>query len=290
MIFYLFLSIIFATGLLIILKSFHIWKADTMHAIVCNYWTAASWSLFFGFLDTGGFTADLRAVIPFAIITGFFFIIVFFITGKTTQVAGVGTASVASKMSMIIPIVAGIILYNESIDLKKTLGILLAVPAVVLISLPGEGRASASFGKSGSWLPVLLFVGAGMVDTLIKFAQHTFITDENRNFVIMIIFGSAGCFGLARLTYELRILKKRLTRRSIAAGILLGTANYFSLHFLVMCLEMPGSESSTVFAYVNMGVVILSFFTGLVLFGEKAGKWKMLGLAMALSAIAFLSV
>lgn len=289
MILYLILSIISSTVLLIILKSFYFWKVNTLHGIIFNYWTAATLSFLIApssIIDNFHQLNDLWYVTG---TIGFLFIIVFYITGRTAQQLGMGVASVASKMSMVIPIAAGLILYNESMGLQKMSGILLAIPAVILVSRPSVKQEGVQFRWSDIWLPILLFLGAGLVDTAIKFAQFTYMNDGNRQLVIMSIFASAGIIGIIRLLYEVFLLKKKVLWRSAGAGILLGTTNYLSLFFLLKCLEDPASESSTVFAYVNIGVVITSFLTGLVLFSEKADKNKIAGVILALIAIAVLS-
>ena len=135
----------------------------------------------------------------------------------------------------------------------------------------------------------MLFIGAGMVDTAIKFAQHHYINDDNRQLVIMSIFASAGIFGVLRLLFEIFIQKKFVSMRSVMGGLLLGTVNYFSIYFLLKCLESPGTESSTVFALVNVGIVITSFLSGLLLFKESVDRNKIIGLILALVAILILS-
>ena len=289
MILFLILSIVSSTCLLVILKSFYFWKINTLHGIIFNYFTAASLSFLVAPDSIINNYHELRSLWYVAGSIGFLFIIVFFITGKTTQQLGVGVASIASKMSMVIPIAAGLVLYNETMGLQKMTGILLAIPAVVLVSFPSVKQEGVQFKVSDIWLPVILFFGAGFVDTAIKYAQHTFMNDDNRQLVIMAIFASAGAFGLIRLLYEVFFLKRKLLWRSIGGGVLLGTTNYLSLYFLLKCLEDPSSESSTVFAYVNIGVVITSFLTGLILFAEKLERNKVIGVLLSLIAIAVLS-
>ena len=53
----------------------------------------------------------------------------------TAQKNGLSVASVASKMSVIIPILFGIYVYNESYRIIKIIGIILALIAVYLTSL-----------------------------------------------------------------------------------------------------------------------------------------------------------
>ncbi|MDQ3050602.1 MAG: EamA/RhaT family transporter [Bacteroidota bacterium] len=289
MVMYLILTIISSTGLLIILKSFYYWKVNTLHGIIFNYWTATTLSFLIAPSSIINNLHQLNDLWYVAGTIGFLFIIVFYITGRTTQQLGVGVASVASKMSMVIPIAAGLILYNETMGLQKMSGILLAIPAVILVSRPSVKQEGVQFRWSEIWLPVLLFLGAGLVDTAIKFAQFTYMNEDNTQLVIMSIFASAGIIGIIILLYEVLFQKKKLLWRSVVGGLLLGTTNYLSLFFLLKCLEDPASESSTVFAYVNIGVVITSFLTGLILFSEKAEKNKIIGVVLSLIAIAVLS-
>ncbi len=290
MITYLLLSIVSATLLLIILKKFVFWQVNTLHGIIVNYWVAASFSFAMAPQSVPEVITALDGIWPVSLTIGFMFITVFLIIAKTTQVAGIAVASVASKMSMVIPIVAGILLYHESTGLLKSIGILLAVPAVIITSRPSvPAGARVKFNIRDIGLPVLLFLGAGLVDTAIKFAQHHYMNDQNRQIVIMSVFGFAGLFGLLRLLFDLLVVRKPFMLKSIAAGILLGVTNYYSLYFLLRCLEQPGSESSTVFAFVNTGVVLASFLTGLWLFGEKANKNKIAGIAMAILSIVILA-
>ncbi len=290
MVLYLLLSILSAACLLIIFRYFVFWKIDTMHAIIVNYWTAAMFSFMTAPAENGRKLYMIGEFWYVSLLIGLLFIVVFFITAKTTQKIGVGVASVASKMSMVIPIGAGIWLYQESLDLQKSIGILLAIPAVILTSKPSKQQEGVAFDWRNLGLPVLLFVGAGLVDTCIKFMQHHYMNDDNRQLVIMSIFASAGLIGLFKLLFEVIVQKKHLSIRSIGGGLLLGSTNYFSLYFLLKCLESPGTESSTVFALVNIGVVITSFITGLLLFKETSDRNKVIGLMLSVIAILVLSV
>ena len=286
---YLLLTILTSTGLFLILKSFRYYKVDTFHGIAFNYWTASAMAFAMSPQQIISQSSELTGYGYVPVLIGGLFIIVFYITGLTTQKLGVGPASVASKMSMVIPIAAGVLLYQESMGLQKIAGILLAIPAVILVSWPSDKETRHGSGLSQYSLPVVLFLGAGLVDTAIKFAQHHFMNDANRQLVILSIFMSAGIFGMFRVLYEVIRLKKTVHLRSIIGGVALGITNYLSLYFLLKCLETPGSESSTVFAYVNIGVVISSFIAGLLLFGEKPEKTKIIGVVLSVISITILS-
>lgn len=290
---YLILSILCSTLLLLILKSFIRWRVDTLHGIIFNYFTAGSLALLLSPVSIGDYFGDLKPVLPFSLGVGLMFITVFMITALTTQKHGIGVASVASKMSMIIPIAAGLILYNESLEWTKSIGLLLALPAVVVTSFPSKSTRElqqSQGSRNNVLLPMLLFAGAGLVDTAIKFSQYRYMNEQNQFLIIMSIFYAAGVIGILWLAYQMYTRKKGVKIRSLLGGVLLGTANFFSLYFLIRCLAWPGSESSTVFAYVNIGVVTCSFLAGMVVFREKAGRYQFMGVALAIGAIVFLSL
>lgn len=290
---YLILSILCSTLLLLILKSFIRWRVDTFHGIIFNYFTAGSLALLLSPVSIGDYYRELKPVLPFSLVVGLMFITVFMITAMTTQKHGIGVASVASKMSMIIPITAGLILYNESLEWTKSIGLLLALPAVVVTSIPSKATRElqqTQGSRNSIILPLMLFAGAGLVDTAIKYSQHRYMNDQNQFMIIMSIFYAAGILGFLWLIYEIYTHKKRIKIQSLFGGVLLGAANFFSLYFLIRCLAWPGSESSTVFAYVNIGVVTCSFLAGMAVFREKAGRYQYMGVVLAIGAIVFLSL
>src|SRR5688572_1160500 len=103
----LLLSIVFSTMLFVILRLFPKMKVITFNGIVVNYFVAATWS-FIVSGKTFGEAMPETGLLPVILIMGSLFISVFFITGLTTQRTGVAVAAVASKMSMVIPVAAGL--------------------------------------------------------------------------------------------------------------------------------------------------------------------------------------
>ncbi len=79
--------------------------------------------------------------LPWAGLMGFSFIFLFNIIAFTAQKLGVAIASVANKLSMVIPFIFSIYLYNEEATPLKLAGIGVALVAVVLTSWPKGGRA-----------------------------------------------------------------------------------------------------------------------------------------------------
>ena len=131
---YIVLSVLFNTVLPVIFKVYKKYGIDVFPALVTNYFTAFLVGLF---LNINAFSISETAEKPWLIgsfILGFLFISVFYVTALTSQRNGLSVASVASKMSIIIPVIFGVILYNEKMGFFKIIGIILALFAVYFTS------------------------------------------------------------------------------------------------------------------------------------------------------------
>ena len=108
--------------------------------------------------------------LPWAGLMGFSFIFLFNIIAFTAQKLGVAIASVANKLSMVIPFLFSIYLYNEKATPLKIAGIVIALLAVVLTTWPKSGRADGNRSVRQSWMyiiPLVLFLGSGLLDTMV---------------------------------------------------------------------------------------------------------------------------
>lgn len=285
---YLTLTIISATFLFVTFKFFARFNINNFQGVVFNYWTAALFSFLINFTQNVEHLDEITELLPATLIIGLLFITIFYVTALTTQKLGLAVASVAAKMSMVIPITAGVLLYAEHLGWLRIIGILIALTAVYFTS-----SRSSSNEKEFQWkdffLPIILFLGTGMVDASIKFSQHTFMNEENRTIVILCLFGSAGFFGLLKLLFNYATKKETIQMKAVFGGIILGLFNYCSIYFLLKCFEIPGSQSSIVFALLNIGIVLLSSLIALFFFKEKMSSKNFMGIALAIVAIILLT-
>ena len=284
---YLFLSILFSTGLFVIFKYFGIYKIETLKAIVVNYMVAF----------TLGFISSEKTIIiteipnqPWfygAIFLGAMFVSIFFVMAITAQKNGISVASISGKMSVVIPIFFGVLLYGESINLLKITGIIIALIAVYLASIK-EGENDV---KKGQLLfPMLLFVGSGIIDTSLKYIEEQFVPVEEVAVFSGSLFAIAAFFGSVLL--GIKALKKRdsFGFKNIIAGIILGVPNYYSIVFLIKALQTDGFESSTLFTLNNVAIVIVSSIVGLILFRERFSNNNKIGVFLAIIGIILVSL
>ena len=284
---YLFLSILFSTGLFVIFKYFGIFKIDVLKAIVVNYIVA--FTLGFVSAENSIFISDIPSQPWFfgALFLGAMFVSIFFVMAMTAQRNGVSVASISGKMSVVIPILFGVFLYNESVTFLKVLGIVIALVAVYLASVKDEKR---NFKNAGLLFPMLLFFGSGVIDTTLKYIEVNFVPDQEVAIFSASLFSIAAFFGLIIL--GVKTLKKRevFGLKNIIAGIILGVPNYYSIVFLIKALQTDGFESSTLFTINNVAIVIVSSIVGLLLFKEHFSRRNKIGVFLAILGILLVTI
>lgn len=272
------LSILFSTLLIIIFKLFRKYEINILQAILINYITAA----ITGFL-IHPFYLSAEAWIPVAGGLGVLFVIIFLIMAITTQQAGIAVASVAAKMSMVIPITVSIFYLHEKINYWQWAGITTAILSVFFISYHKEKM------KKNIWafiLPVLLFLGSGLIDTSLNLIQKKWIDPTDFIPFISVVFFFAFASGIIYLMIK---RKQAFTWKSIMAGVVLGLCNWGSLYFLLHALSGSGWQTAVVFAINNLGIVLCAAIAGIGLFKERYSTLNYIGLALSIITIALLS-
>ncbi|WP_158979412.1 DMT family transporter [Cellulophaga sp. L1A9] len=278
----LILCILFSSSLFVIFKLYSTYKVQTLFAIITNYFVAATFSTFF-YKESIDFTTlpSKDWFLP-TISLGFLFILVFYITAKTSQQIGVSVASVSSKMSLVIPVLAGVILYKEELGIIKIVGIILALIAVYFASLKDRTITV----KTGTLvLPLLLFLGSGFVDTSIKYIQATYVPKHEFPFFCTVVFTSAGIFGVLFILIRSFKVPLKINYRNILGGLVLGIFNYLTLHFLLRALQNDFSDSSSIFTINNVATVLFSTLLGILLFKEKLIPKNWIGIGLAVISI-----
>ena len=282
-------TIITFSSMLILFKYFGRYQVNNLQAIIVNYFTAGSLALFIA--NANGIRIVFQHIIlsPYilpSLIIGLLFIITFNLLAYGTQKIGIAISTVANKMSMIIPVIIGIYLFKETLGIVKLIGIILAISAIYMTSTKG---GKLSFDKKYVPIILLIFIGQGMADGTLSWAQKFTITPENTPLFFACTFLFAGILGSLFLLYELIVKKIRFQTKSILWGIALGIPNYLTLHFFVRSLQSPVLESSQVFPVVNMAVIILSAVGGILLFKEKLTPFNWSGIALAVIAISLIT-
>jgi drug/metabolite transporter (DMT)-like permease len=349
---YLIGSIILTSYLTLSFKALERLRISSPQAIVINDITCViTGSIVNGHFPIG--TGVLKeAWLPWAMLMGIAFIVLFNIIALCAQKLGVAITSVANKLSLVIPVLFSVYLYQERLNAIQVLGIVLALVAVVLTSWPAEAgarrktalrrsmpgksappvsasptstpqasasptstsqasasptstpQASASptsappastppaSAPSSKWLfalPLVLFLGSGLLDTLVKYVEQGFLNEGNKNDYLVTAFGVAALAGFIMLALQIVTGRQRLDRRAVLAGICIGVPNYFSIWCLVRVLSDYGDRSASIIPINNMGVVLFSALMAWLLFREHLTRANVTGILLAVAAIALIA-
>ena len=285
---YLLLSISASTIIFIIFKLFEKFQINIFQAIVVNYCIAFTT----GILSYNG-TITISQLpnldwFYYTLVLGALFIIVFNLMAITTQKSGLSVVSVATKMSVVVPVLFGLLYYNESLGTVKLIGIAIALIAVYLTS--NKSKQGITVNRKSIVLPILVFIGSGIIDTSIKFLEDTYVANNDVPLFSAIIFLAAAIIGFIFIIIQIIRGSFNFEFKNIIAGICLGVPNYFSIYFLVKTLRSDILESSGIFAINNVSIVALSTFAGIFIFKEKLIRKNWIGIALAILSIILISI
>lgn len=279
---YLILTVLLTSLFVIFFKVFPRYKIDSLQAIVINYWTC----VVTGCLFLGKFPVNAEGFhqpwLPWAIGLGCGFFSVFNLLAYCTRLDGITTATIANKLSLVIPVLFSLFLYHESAGAMKIAGIALAFPAVYLTS---KVKGEANKAQNLFW-PTILFIGSGLLDTTVKYVEQAFLdTSEKQAVFPVYVFVAAASAGALTLLALVLAKKIRLQARNIVAGIVLGIPNYFSIYYLIRLLHSDFLQSSAAIPVANIGIMLVSALAAIVLFKEKLTIYRIAGLVLSMIAI-----
>jgi drug/metabolite transporter (DMT)-like permease len=266
-----------------VFKLFSQFKINTLHAIVVNYFVACA----------SGIIAYSKPIIIseipqydwfyYTLGLGALFIIVFNLMAITTQRSGLSVVSVATKMSVVIPVLFGLWYYKDSLGPYKAVGIILALVAVYLASV--KKKNGLKIQPKNLIFPILVFLGSGIIDTSIKYLEGSFVAETDVPLFSATIFSAAFSIGIVILCVQKARGKFQFQWKNILGGIALGIPNYYSIYFLVKALRSGLFDSSGIFTVNNVAIVMLSTVVGIVLFKERLLLKNWIGIMLAIVSI-----
>lgn len=207
--------------------------------------------------------------------------VVFLFLASSIKHMGIVKTDVAQRLSLIISILGAWLFFGEQFSGLKLTALLFGFPAIILIlDKPTES-------KENKWVyPTLVLLGFGVIDLLFKqiavtstlpFTTSLFVLFSIA-FVIMILFN----------VYEILFRKAKMDFKSIIFGGLVGIFNFGNILFYLKAHQAFAKNPSTVFAGMNLGVIVIGTLVGVFVFKEKVTKLNIAGLFLALLAIVFI--
>ena len=203
---------------------------------------------------------------------------VFLFLAASIKHMGIVKTDAAQRLSLFIPILAAWLIFKEDFNSLKVTALLVGLPALLLI------LAKPSQNTENKWVyPAAVLLGFGLIDILFK--QIALFTSLPYTTSLFVVFGIALVIMTVVIIYEVIAGKVQLSIRNILFGGLVGIFNFGNILFYLKAHKAFAENPSTVFAGMNMGVIIIGSLVGIFVFKEKLTKMNFTGLFLALIAI-----
>lgn len=280
---FLLFSLFFSCCIFFTFRYFNSFKINILPAVTLNYCLSFLFGFFSKAEDTSLCQMYYQPWFLMAVFTGMSFILTFMVFAYSTQLVGVAMTVVSSKMSIVLSVAVGFILLAEPFGLLKVVGIVAALFAFLMTNQVKVGR---KVEKKHFYLPVLIFIGTGVNDSLMKLSGVYFVHRDEIQY-LTITFLTAFSIGCIILFYRFWKKTIQFTWKDCVAGLLLGFLNWFSTYFFIKGLYvLPISLFVPVF---NAAIVAIAAVSGYFFFNEKLSLLNRIGIMLAMAAIAVIA-
>lgn len=276
---YLILSVICSVAVGVIFKIARKWTTNAKQIVLFNYFFAL-------LLCYGVFAPALGKItkeIPFLLYgsLGILLPLVFLFLIASIKNIGIVKTDAAQRLSLFVSLLAAWLLFGEVFTMKKLIAIGIGFVALFCVL-----NKTADVEKTDWKYPLLVFIGFGVIDILFKkVAAFTVVPYTTSLFVI---FAIALVIVATIVIYERLFLNVNFEVRNLLFGLLVGSFNFGNILFYLKAHQAFSTNPSTVFAGMNMGVIVLGSLVGVFVFKEKLSKINYVGLVFALLSILFI--
>lgn len=275
------LSVICSVSVGIFLKVAKRFQLNIFQIITFNYFSALLLTYF-------TYQPELtlhEKTIPYSLFIGLAVLLpfVFLIQAKSIKEVGIVKTDIAQRLSLFIPLTASYFLFNETFSQLKIIGFIVGFSAIFFT------LNKRSESKSDNWVyPLLILLGFGIIDILFK--KVAVFKDFNFTTSLFIIFCGSFIISILFLIGKILVQKEKLEFKNILWGLALGILNFGNILFYLKAHKALSENPSTVFAGMNMGVIILGSLAGILLFKEKMTKWNYFGIILAIISIILITL
>jgi drug/metabolite transporter (DMT)-like permease len=282
---YVILSIGCSVIVSVLLKLAKRYEISIYQVITWNYSIAIPFIWFFFKPQLGHLE---NAPVSIYLLLGLMLPLLFVIIAASIRSAGIVRTDVAQRLSLFIPLVAAFLLFNEPLTALKITGLVIGIIAVICC-IPWHTQNKNQKVASNSWLYlVTVFAGMGFIDVLLK--QVAAFNGIGFNTSLFIIYCLAFLVALTGFFILLATKKINFAWHHILFGWVLGLANFGNILFYIKAHQSLAKNPSVVFSGMNIGVIVLGTFIGLVIFKERLSLLNKAGIVLAIVAVVLITI
>jgi len=279
---YILLSVSCSVTVAVLLKLARRYKINVLQAVLWNYLVA----IILGFIF---FKPELNAVFLkpslLQVSLGVLLPLLFLILAKSVRNIGIVKTDIAQRLSLFIPIIASLYLFGDKFNGLKIAGLLIGFTAIILTLLR---KSEVKSERANYLIPAMVFVGFGVIDVMFKKLATNIVVPYTT--ALIGIFCISFIVSLFVILYTVLLKKQKVELVNFLCGSILGLFNFGNIIFYMKAHRVMADHPSTVFAAMNMGVIVVGTLIGVILFKEKISKLNYLGIGMALIAIILITL
>ncbi|WP_026629944.1 hypothetical protein [Dyadobacter alkalitolerans] len=301
---YFLLSVLFTVALYLIMRAFPRYNVHSFHAVVFNYYACVLTGLVLT-PDLGLFRNVIwnseGTLVTLAL--GGMFVVTFMLIGLTAQKVSVTATSLAGNMSLVIPVLFGLFVFqnnNKEFTVVNYAGLVIALAALALGAIQNRNKDAASATTTSSAnsvsqarllliLPLFTFLAAGTNNTLINYLSVKYYAAGETTLFMIIACSGAILIGSVILLFRVLVNGEKLHWRSILGGFILGVPNFLSLYFLLLALASFSNSAAFVFPIYNILTMLVSAGAAWLIYRERLNQLNKFGLLLAVIAIIMIS-
>lgn len=273
---FLILSILCSVTVGVIFKITRKYNSNPIQIVAFNY----VFALILCYFTFSPDLSEIHTTAPWNIYlaVGILLPVVFLFLIASIRHMGIVKTDAAQRLSLFIPILAAWFIFKEEFNSYKIMGLIVGFVALLFILRKNTGT------DQNKWIyPAIVLLGFGVIDILFK--QIALYTALPYTTSLFIVFDISLAVSILIVIYDSVIKKVKLELKNILFGSLVGLFNFGNILFYLKAHKAFSDNPSTVFAGMNMGVIILGSLVGLLFFKEKLSKINFIGIFLALIAI-----
>lgn len=209
---------------------------------------------------------------------------IFIFQAKAIKYNGIVKTDIAQRLSLIISLICSYFVFKDTFNSYKIIGIVFAFVAI-FFTLYKKNSAQEEENKPQYLFIILL--GFGVIDVLFKAIAGLSVISFTE--VLYLVF--IGAFIMSSLISIYTIIKKKelFDIKNALWGLAVGGLNFGNICFYIKAHQALSNNPSTVFAGMNMGVILLGSCIGILIFKERVTKLNYIGILLAIISIVFIT-
>ena len=252
----------------------------TVNYLICVVMSRIS----MGKMDLFTNAEGIHVAVGLGLFSGIMYLVSFVFMQWNMRKNGVVLTSTFTKLGVLVPTIMAIVVFREQPKLMQTLGIILAIAAIIIIHFDKEndGAAKAVGGSFKIWLLLQLLV-SGFTDSLANIYDKAGSAALKDHYLFYTFLAALALAVI--MTFKKKV---KVSKWDLIFGFIIGIPNYFSASFLLLALQsVPAIITYPVY---SVGTIVAITVGSVVLFKEQISSRKRVALLIVMLALVLLNI